>query len=62
MTPVENGGSQLKGSIRRDAPRTVAALYAAMGRAIGKVTPRDILPYFEHAGYTPRPLRRSCPS
>jgi transposase len=51
LSPVENCGSKVKGAVRGDAPRTVHAVYEAMGRAIGQVTPSDARGWFVHAGY-----------
>ena len=59
LSPVENCGSKVKEAVRAEQPRTVQAVYDALGRAIGKVTPRDAEGWFFHAGY----LRgRRCPT
>lgn len=51
LSPVENGGSKVKALMRAEAPRTIAAVYEAMGHAIGKVTPSDARGWFDHCGY-----------
>jgi transposase len=51
LSPVENCGSKVKALMRAVAPRTTAAVYEAMGYAIGKVTPSDARGWFDHCGY-----------
>lgn len=51
LSPVENCGSKVKGAVRGDTPRTVSAVYEAMGQAIGQVTPADACGWFAHSGY-----------
>lgn len=51
LSPVENCGSKVKGAVRGDAPRTVRAVYEAMGQAIGQVTTSDARGWFAHSGY-----------
>jgi transposase len=57
MSPVEECGSKIKQAIRSEAPRTVQAVYDAMGRAIGRVTPQDARGWFDDASRdrAPRP-------
>lgn len=55
LSPVENCGSKVKTAIRREAPRTRSAIYAAMGRAIGQVTTKDARGWFRHCGYSIKP-------
>lgn len=49
LSPVEECGSKIKGAVRAEAPRTVEAVYDAMGRAIGSVTLQDARGWFDHA-------------
>lgn len=59
LSPVEQAGSKIKQAVRSEEPRTPAAVYDAMGRAIGTVTRVDARGWFEHAGYVrPRQVRR----
>lgn len=57
LSPAEECGSKIKGAIRSEAPRTVEAVYDAMGRAIGQVTLHDACGWFDHASRdrAPRP-------
>lgn len=55
LSPVENCGSKVKGAVRGDSPRTVRAVYKAMGQAIGQVTAADARGWFAHSGYHLRP-------
>jgi transposase len=61
MSPAEECGSKIKQAIRSEAPRTVQAVYDAMGRAIGEVTQQDARGWFDHASRdrAPRPRRRA---
>lgn len=60
LSPVEECGSKLKQAIRSEAPRTAEAVYEAMGRAIGSVTPQDARGWFDHASRdrAPHPRHR----
>src|SRR5262245_3174113 len=51
LSPVENCGSKVKEAIRAEQPRTVDAVYEAMGRALASVTLRDAHGWFERVGY-----------
>lgn len=51
LSPIENCGSKIKEALRAEAPRTVAAVIDAIGRALHKVTQQDIEGWFRHAGY-----------
>lgn len=57
LSPVEECGSKLKEALRAEEPRTRQAVYEAMGRAIGRVTPQDARGWFDHASRdrAPRP-------
>lgn len=56
LSPVENCGSKVKESLRAEAPRSIQAVYEAIGRALGKTTPQDAEGWFQHAGYLRSPL------
>jgi len=58
LSPVENCGSKVKQAIRAEEPRTVGALYDAMGRALHSVTAGDARAWFERVGYLPPRRRR----
>jgi transposase len=62
LSPVEECGSKIKQAIRAEEPRTVEAVYDAMGRAIGRVTPQDARGWFDHASRdrAPRPRPRNA--
>ena len=62
LSPVEECGSKIKQAIRAEEPRTVQAVYDAMGRAIGRVTPQDARGWFDHASRdrAPRPRPRNA--
>jgi transposase len=51
LNPVEEAGGNIKAVIRADEPRTVPALYDAMGRGIGAVTPSHVRGWFLHRGH-----------
>ena len=55
LSPVENCGSKVKGAVRGNAPRSVPAVYEAIGHAIGQVTTSDARGWFAHSGYRLRP-------
>ncbi|XXX82616.1 IS630 family transposase [Sorangium sp. So ce134] len=58
LSPVENCGAKIKQFIRAQAPRTVPALYEAIGQALRKVTRQDARGWFGRVGYVPkRPAR-----
>jgi transposase len=50
LSPVEECGSKIKQAVRAEAPRTVDAVYDAMGRVLHRVTPQDARGWFDHAG------------
>lgn len=52
LSPVENCGAKVKTLVRGEAPRTRQAIYAAMGRALHRVTSRDARGWFINAGYS----------
>ena len=49
-TPIEEMFSKVKRLLRRAEARTKAKLYDAMGEALRRVTPKDIIGWFRHAG------------
>ena len=49
-TPIEERFSKVKQSLRRAEARVKAELYEALGEALRRVTPKDILGWFQHAG------------
>ena len=49
-TPIEEMFSKVKQGLRRAEARTKAGLYEAMGEALRRVTPQDIIGWFKHAG------------
>jgi hypothetical protein len=58
LSAVEECGSKVKALVRGAEPRSVSDLIAAMGDAIGKVTPSDARGWFRDA----RHARASRPS
>jgi transposase len=57
FSPVEGCGSKLKEEIRAEAPRTPAAVYRAMGYALGAVTSQDAHGWFQRCGLCTKPAR-----
>jgi transposase len=51
FNPIELAFSKLKARLRKVAPRTQAALDAALLEAIDAITPADARHWFRHAGY-----------
>jgi transposase len=51
LNPTEPSFSKLKALIRKAAPRTIEALEKAAADAIGKLTPKERVNFFAHAGY-----------
>jgi transposase len=49
-TPIEEMFSKVKQALRRAEARAKAELYDALGEALRRVTPEDILGWFRHAG------------
>ena len=49
-TPIEEMSSKVKHWLRRAEARAKAELYEALGEALRRVTPGDILGRFRHAG------------
>ena len=53
LSPIEPMWAKLKQLLRTAAARTVAALDAALGDALARVTPADARGFFRHCGYAP---------
>ena len=53
FNPIENAFAKLKALLRREAARTVEALWSAIGRLIDLVTPAECVNMFAAAGYDP---------
>lgn len=51
LNPIEPSFSKLKALIRKAAPRTIDALEKAAADALSKLTPKECLNFFAHAGY-----------
>jgi transposase len=49
-TPIERLWSKVKTYLRRVAARSKDAVYSALGEALERVSPQDIIGWFEHAG------------
>jgi len=53
FNPIENAFAKLKALLRREAARTVDALWTAIGRLIDLITPAECSNMFAAAGYDP---------
>ena len=53
LNPIEMAFSKLKALLRKAAERTVAGLWAAIGRFVDAFTPQECVNYFAAAGYDP---------
>ena len=53
FNPIENAFSKLKAHLRKAAERTVAGLWAAIGRRADLFTSQQCRNFFEAAGYDP---------
>ena len=51
FNPIENAFAKPKAALRKEAARTVEALWAAIGRTIDTFTPAECANYFAAAGY-----------
>jgi transposase len=49
-TPIERLWPKVKTYLRRVAARSKETVYTALGEALERVTPQDIIGWFEHAG------------
>jgi transposase len=53
FNPIENLFAKIKALLRREAARTIDTLWAAIGRILDLVTPRECQNMFAAAGYDP---------
>ena len=53
FNPIENAFAKLKALLRKEAARTIDALWSAIGRLIDLVTPTECANVFAAAGYDP---------
>jgi transposase len=53
FNPIENAFAKLKALLRKAAERTIAGLWATIGRLIDLLTPQECTNYFAAAGYDP---------
>jgi transposase len=53
FNPIENAFARLKALLRREAARTIDALWSAIGRLIDLITPGECVNMFAAAGYDP---------
>jgi transposase len=53
FNPIENAFAKLKALLRKEAARTIEALWAAIGRLIDLITPAECVNMFAAAGYDP---------
>ena len=51
LNPIEQVFAKLKHLLREEAPRTVDAVSAALGRALDEFTPHECANYFKNSGY-----------
>ena len=56
LNPIEQVFSKVKNELRRRELRTITALGNAFGESLDWITRTDALRYFEHSGYSTRPL------
>lgn len=53
FNPIENAYAKLKTLLRKEAARTVNALWSAIGRLVDLITPAECVNMFAAAGYDP---------
>ena len=53
FNPIEKAFAKLKALLRKEAARTVEALWSAIGRIIDLITPAECVNMFASAGYDP---------
>jgi transposase len=53
FNPIENAFAKLKALLRKEAARTIEALWTAIGRLIDLITPAECINMFAAAGYDP---------
>jgi transposase len=57
LNPIEKIWAKVKASLRKAEARTTESLWAAIGEALGSVTPQDCQHCFEACGYRATPAR-----
>lgn len=53
LNPIENAFAKLKALLRKEAARTINALWSAIGRLVNLITPSECANMFAAAGYDP---------
>jgi transposase len=53
FNPIEKAFAKLKALLRKEAARTIEALWSAIGRIIDLITPAECVNMFASAGYDP---------
>jgi transposase len=53
FNPIENAFAKLKALLRKEAARSVDALWSAIGRLVDLITPAEAINMFAAAGYDP---------
>lgn len=51
LNPIERAFAKLKELLRKEAPRTIEALWTAVGRLLNHFTPAECANYLAHDGY-----------
>ena len=51
LNPIEQAFAKLKELLRAEAPRTIEALWTAVGRLLDRFTPAECANYLAHDGY-----------
>jgi transposase len=54
FNPIETAFAKLKALLRKEAARTVEALWSAIGRLVDLITPSEAIKMFAAAGYDPQ--------
>ncbi len=54
FNPIENAFAKLKALLRKEAARTIDALWSAIGRLIDLISPAECVNMFAAAGYDPK--------
>lgn len=56
LNPIEQAFAKLKSLLRKEAARSVDALWNAIGRSLGQFSPTECANYFANRGYTVRSI------
>jgi len=56
LNPIEQAFAKLKSLLRKEAARSVEALWSAIGRFLSNFTPTECANYFSNRGYTVRSI------